>query len=375
MQVKRYEASNVQEAMEKIRTDLGDDAVVLSTKRLRRGKTTFIEVTAARDLSVKACSREENRDRTPASGREEIRAEIDEIRKIAESLRGENPFRAQMSELKEMMSSLFDLVGSLREETGLSAVYRRLVSGGMSRERAYGLVKETPCGRGGNRPEDYEKALRSVEESIGRSIAVPRDRIDPDRVVVFIGPTGVGKTTTLAKVAARYAIDFKKKVGLITTDTYRIAAAEQIRTYAKIMGLPLEIATEKESYRKALAKFSDKDCILVDTPGRSHLDSRHLKKIAEILAADTPARAHLLLSLTSSTRNLLEAADRYSTINYDSIIFTKLDETRSFGAMFDVVAQSEKPVSYLTTGQNVPKDIERANPDRIAKLIVGHGMN
>ncbi|MDD2670952.1 MAG: flagellar biosynthesis protein FlhF [Syntrophales bacterium] len=375
MQVKRYEASNVQEAMEKIRTDLGDDAVVLSTKRLRRGKTTFIEVTAARDLPVKACSREENRDRTPASGREEIRAEIDEIRKIAESLRGENPFRAQMSELKEMMSSLFDLVGSLREETGLSAVYRRLVSGGMSRERAYGLVKETPCGRGGNRPEDYEKALRSVEESIGRSIAVPRDRIDPDRVVVFIGPTGVGKTTTLAKVAARYAIDFKKKVGLITTDTYRIAAAEQIRTYAKIMGLPLEIATEKESYRKALAKFSDKDCILVDTPGRSHLDSRHLKKIAEILAADTPARAHLLLSLTSSTRNLLEAADRYSTINYDSIIFTKLDETRSFGAMFDVVAQSEKPVSYLTTGQNVPKDIERANPDRIAKLIVGHGMN
>jgi len=375
MQVKRYEASNVQEAMEKIRTDLGDDAVVLSTKRLRRGKTTFIEVTAARDLSVKACSREENRDRTPASGREEIRAEIDEIRKIAESLRGENPFRAQMSELKEMMSSLFDLVGSLREETGLSAIYRRLVSGGMSRERAYGLVKETPCGRGGNRPEDYEKALRSVEESIGRSIAVPRDRIDPDRVVVFIGPTGVGKTTTLAKVAARYAIDFKKKVGLITTDTYRIAAAEQIRTYAKIMGLPLEIATEKESYRKALAKFSDKDCILVDTPGRSHLDSRHLKKIAEILAADTPARAHLLLSLTSSTRNLLEAADRYSTINYDSIIFTKLDETRSFGAMFDVVAQSEKPVSYLTTGQNVPKDIERANPDRIAKLIVGHGMN
>jgi len=326
-------------------------------------------------LPVKACSREENRDRTPASGREEIRAEIDEIRKIAESLRGENPFRAQMSELKEMMSSLFDLVGSLREETGLSAVYRRLVSGGMSRERAYGLVKETPCGRGGNRPEDYEKALRSVEESIGRSIAVPRDRIDPDRVVVFIGPTGVGKTTTLAKVAARYAIDFKKKVGLITTDTYRIAAAEQIRTYAKIMGLPLEIATEKESYRKALAKFSDKDCILVDTPGRSHLDSRHLKKIAEILAADTPARAHLLLSLTSSTRNLLEAADRYSTINYDSIIFTKLDETRSFGAMFDVVAQSEKPVSYLTTGQNVPKDIERANPDRIAKLIVGHGMN
>ncbi|MDD5531368.1 MAG: flagellar biosynthesis protein FlhF [Syntrophales bacterium] len=375
MQVKRYEASNVQEAMEKIRTDLGDDAVVLSTKRLRRGKTTFIEVTAARDLPVKACSREENRDRTPASGREEIRAEIDEIRKIAESLRGENPFRAQMSELKEMMSSLFDLVGSLREETGLSAVYRRLVSGGMSRERAYGLVKETPCGRGGNRPEDYEKALRSVEESIGRSIAVPRDRIDPDRVVVFIGPTGVGKTTTLAKVAARYAIDFKKKVGLITTDTYRIAAAEQIRTYAKIMGLPLEIATEKESYRKALAKFSDKDCILVDTPGRSHLDSRHLKKIAEILAADTPARAHLLLSLTSSTRNLLEAADRYSTINYDSIIFTKLDETRSFGAMFDVVAQSEKPVSYLTTGQNVRKDIERANPDRIAKLIVGHGMN
>ncbi len=375
MQVKRYEASNVQEAMEKIRTDLGDDAVVLSTKRLRRGKTTFIEVTAARDLPVKACSREENRDRTPASGREEIRAEIDEIRKIAESLRGENPFRAQMSELKEMMSSLFDLVGSLREETGLSAIYRRLVSGGMSRERAYGLVKETPCGRGGNRPEDYEKALRSVEESIGRSIAVPRDRIDPDRVVVFIGPTGVGKTTTLAKVAARYAIDFKKKVGLITTDTYRIAAAEQIRTYAKIMGLPLEIATEKESYRKALAKFSDKDCILVDTPGRSHLDSRHLKKIAEILAADTPARAHLLLSLTSSTRNLLEAADRYSTINYDSIIFTKLDETRSFGAMFDVVAQSEKPVSYLTTGQNVPKDIERANPDRIAKLIVGHGMN
>jgi flagellar biosynthesis protein FlhF len=375
MQVKRYEASSVQEAMEKIRTDLGDDAVILSTKRLKRGKTPLIEVTAARELSTKTCAREADREPPRDTGRESIRTEIEEIRKIAEALRGGNPFRAQMAELKEMMNSLFDLVGSLREETGLSAVYRRLVSGGMSRERAYGLVKDIRCGREGSSPEDYERALRSVEESIGRTIAVRRGKIDPDRVVVFIGPTGVGKTTTLAKVAARYAIDFKKKVGLITTDTYRIAAAEQIRTYAGIMGLPLEIATGKEAYRKALARFSDKDCILVDTPGRSHLDAGHLKKIGDLLAADAPVKTHLLLSMTASRGNLLDAADRYSTLNYDSIIFTKLDETRSFGSMFDVVAQSEKPVSYLTTGQNVPRDIERANPDRIAKLIVGHGMN
>jgi flagellar biosynthesis protein FlhF len=194
------------------------------------------------------------------------------------------------------------------------------------------------------------------------------------RTLAFVGPTGVGKTTTIAKLAARYALAEKRSVGLITTDTYRIAAVEQLKVYGKIMGLPVEVAGDGVAFRDALKKFSDRETILIDTPGRSRKDGNHLLKLKGIIR-DAPVEMHLLLSPTASREHMLDAAERFGIMDYGSIIFTKIDECTRFGPIYDVVDQVGKPVSYLTNGQNVPQDIEVAEPGKIAKLIVRNRLN
>ena len=189
----------------------------------------------------------------------------------------------------------------------------------------------------------------------------------------MIGPTGVGKTTTLAKLAAYYSLERKLKVGLITTDTFRIAASEQLKIYARIMGLPIDIASEKETFLRSLKNFADKDLILVDTPGRNHHDDRCLTALKSIFDADV--ETVLLLSPFSSKEYLLQAADRFRIFNYDRIILTKMDECSHFGPMVDVLDEIGKPVSYITTGQNVPKDIEKSSPERLAKLMLQNRLN
>ena len=187
----------------------------------------------------------------------------------------------------------------------------------------------------------------------------------------FIGPTGVGKTTTLAKLAAHYAIDRKLSVGLITTDTFRIAAAEQLKVYSKILNIPLEIAPDRETFQRTLSLFSDKDIVLVDTPGRNHNDRESMDRLNHIINASMPVEFNLLLSLTSSGENLMDAVETYQHVfDYDHLIFTKIDECNRFGLIFDVVEQSGKPVMYITNGQNVPQDIQKMTPGRLAELLV-----
>jgi flagellar biosynthesis protein FlhF len=162
----------------------------------------------------------------------------------------------------------------------------------------------------------------------------------------------------------------KISVGLISADTYRIAAADQLKTYAKIMGLPIKVVSEKADFKEALSRFSDRDLVMVDTPGKSRKDQGYIEKLQDFLSIGVPVETNLLLSLTASRENMLEAASRFNMVNYDNIIFTKLDEATGLGAMYDVIDEVGKPVSYLTVGQNVPNDIEDANPGRIAKLIM-----
>ena len=173
------------------------------------------------------------------------------------------------------------------------------------------------------------------------------------RIKAFIGPTGVGKTTTLAKLAAHYSLEKKMKVGMITTDTYRIAAAEQLKVYAKIMGLPIQIASEKDMFLRSLASFADKDMILVDTPGRNHNDDRHLNELKDTL--DLRCGNRFTLKSCCQREYLLNTANRFKIFEYDRIILTKVDECNHFGSMYDVLDEIGKPVSHVTTGQNVPQ--------------------
>ena len=191
------------------------------------------------------------------------------------------------------------------------------------------------------------------------------------RTIMLIGPTGVGKTTTIAKLAATFKLKQKKNVGLITMDTYRIAAVEQLQTYAKILGLPLHICGNTDQIIAAQHACRHCDVVLIDTAGRSQRDDPKLEQLKSFITAANPHEVHLVLSSTCTQSVLLDSAQRFAAIRTDKMIFTKLDEAVSFGVLLNVARKVKKRLSYVTTGQEVPHQIEPTRPDRLAQLVLG----
>jgi flagellar biosynthesis protein FlhF len=181
----------------------------------------------------------------------------------------------------------------------------------------------------------------------------------------------VGKTTTIAKLAAKLKLDENRKVGLITIDTYRIAAVDQLKKYADIIGSPLKVVASPEDLRQAVASMRDCDFVLIDTAGRSPRDSLKLNELKAFLTAAEPDEVHLVLSTVVSRGSLDLAIEKFSNVRADKVIFTKLDEASHVGAMLGVVRSIGKPLSYITIGQDVPADIEVARGKRLAQLILG----
>ncbi len=193
-------------------------------------------------------------------------------------------------------------------------------------------------------------------------------------IIALIGPTGVGKTTTIAKLAATYKLRQGLRVSLITTDTYRIAAVDQLRTYANIIGIPLKVALTPSEMTSALHTIRDTDVVLIDTAGRSPNDLNRIEEIQRFLDAANPHETHLVLSSTSSEKVLLRTIDRFDAVETDRLIFTKLDEAVSFGVIVNVMRQAGKQLSFVTTGQEVPDQIEAGQADRLARLILGEKL-
>lgn len=197
---------------------------------------------------------------------------------------------------------------------------------------------------------------------------------DGPRIVLFIGPTGVGKTTTIAKLAGKYCVEDKKKVALLTADTYRIAAAEQLRTYANILETPFRVIYTPEELQTAVKDYWDCDYIFIDTAGRSHQNADQLEKMKEMVGAlKDPGNYHvfLVLSATTKYRDLQRIADCYGKIADYELIFTKLDETEAVGNLLNMKLYTGAPVAYVTCGQNVPDDMEVFNPQKTVKQILG----
>ena len=191
------------------------------------------------------------------------------------------------------------------------------------------------------------------------------------QIVMVVGPTGVGKTTTLAKLAGRFGVEEGCRIGLITVDTYRVAAVEQLKTYAEIIDLPMRIVGSPAEMQEALDSFANYDLVLIDTAGRSPNDDRKLAELKQLIDAACPDHIYLVLSLASGAGALRAAADRFAAIQPTSLVFTKLDEATGCGGLLSASRDIGLPISYFTTGQEVPRDIEPANPCRAARLIVG----
>ena len=192
--------------------------------------------------------------------------------------------------------------------------------------------------------------------------------------MALVGPTGVGKTTTVAKLAANFKLNQGLRAGLVTVDTYRIAAVEQLRTYAEIIDLPLAVANTPGEMRRAIDQLGDVDLVLIDTAGRSPRDEVKIRELADFLHAAQPDEIHLVLSAVAGERSLRSAVERFAVARADRLILTKLDEADALGVILGVLGQANRPVSYITTGQGVPDDIEPAERGRLARLILGHEL-
>jgi flagellar biosynthesis protein FlhF len=191
------------------------------------------------------------------------------------------------------------------------------------------------------------------------------------KVIAFIGPTGVGKTTTIAKLAAKYALIEGKSVVMVTADTYRIAADLQLKKYGEIMGIPVEVVLTPDDFKKVINKHIDKDLIFFDTAGRSPRNRQHLAELKEFLEVQSPIETHIVISSVMKYYDALSTINNFGLVPIHRMLFTKLDETKNYGMLLNLsVGSGGIPISFLTIGQNVPDDLEIADPKVISRLII-----
>jgi flagellar biosynthesis protein FlhF len=246
---------------------------------------------------------------------------------------------------------------------------------------ARGLLPSEPEGDESDAPVATAAYRRAMIEAIAQRIPIdesagelPETKDGRPRVIALIGPTGVGKTTTVAKLAAMYKLKRNKRVGLITMDTYRIAAVDQLKTYAGIIGVPLHVASTSQEVRAAVDACRDCDVVLIDTAGRSPSDSKRLEQTKLLLEAADPDETHLVLSATCSQAAMMRVVERFDQIVSERIIVTKLDEAETFGVLLNVPQLAGKRLSFVTTGQEVPHQIEVGRSERLAALVLGETL-
>ncbi|NLY00075.1 MAG: flagellar biosynthesis protein FlhF [Rhodopirellula sp.] len=395
MDIKTFRASTMHEALGLVRRELGPDAAVLHTREVC--STRFFGLFAgARHIEVTASVNVNVPSRMP---RKTSHASLSDYQAVGESRplpprpiasqaappaaaassSAEMPaddVRGQLTDLQSMLQEL-----CRRSRPGaqqdlpecLFRLFTQLIDADLSEELARELVERVRCGAPGTELSDpvliQARIARMIEAEIpvtGPIAAQPGQT----RIVALVGPTGVGKTTTIAKLAANYRLKEKRKVGLITVDTYRIAAVEQLRTYADIIDLPMQVVSTPREMREAIRRLDGLDLVLMDTAGRSPRDEIKIRELKSFLSEAGAHEVHLVLSGVASARTLVQTAERFADVGTTALILTKLDEATGLGSVIPLVRGSRLPLSYLTNGQNVPDDIEIATPRRLARLIL-----
>jgi len=428
MNVKTFQGSSMSEALTRVKAELGTEAVILHTRAYRRGgllgfgARNIVEVTAG--LNVKVAARkaparpaaapavperaaaamtfekrhvvraayarptEEYSSSGGATALAEPPTDCRNTRELAAAVLKEPAFemRNEMVALRSMVESLLQRTGAMAGQRAdlpgqLSKAYAGLITQQVSDEIALRVVDdvkaELSAEQLGNASLVRERLLAKLEALV--PVAAPGPVARPHtgtgcHSICLVGPTGVGKTTTIAKLAASLKLRQKQRVGLITIDTYRIAAVDQLRTYANIIGVPLKVVLTPAEMQTAMREYADCDAVLIDTAGRSHSDQLKLNELAGFIQAGNPKEVHLVLSSTCTQEGMEAAVEKFSALRVDKIIFTKLDEAVSFGVLLNVARRASKALSYVTTGQDVPDHIEVGQPRRLARLILGEKL-
>ncbi len=281
-----------------------------------------------------------------------------------------------MVELKTAMSRLSKQAqfGNIANFSSvLVNLYQRLVDQELAEDLAQDVVLKVNNELGSTGVNNYDLVREYVRKHIQELITVsgpPRLMTGKTKSIFLIGPTGVGKTTTLAKLAANYCLVEHKKVALLTVDTFRIAAIPQLRTYADIIGVPLEVVYTSSELDEVLKRFSDRDLILIDTPGGSPRNSKQLEVLKEYLDAVETKEVYLTVASPTKYRDMIDVYNRFAIARIDGLLFTKIDETDRYGPLVNLLNETRARLTYLTTGQNVPQDIELADSVKMADLLL-----
>ncbi|MFS0574209.1 flagellar biosynthesis protein FlhF [Sporosarcina sp. 179-K 3D1 HS] len=365
MKTKKYSADTMVEAMKKVRHDFGDDAIILSSNVVKsKGflglfKKTSVEVVAGFDEptspilerlpDVPIPARHEKEDKTAL----ELKKEMNEMKKMLHAMRQSTVHSNLPDELKPLLSHL--------ERQGLSSTVVAHLG-----EQLFSRMKEE------KRDFSLDEQLDFVKEQLEQELAgLPFGGISFNKKYInVLGPTGVGKTTTIAKIAARALLEKKRKIGFITTDTYRIAAIEQLRTYANLLQAPVEVAYNSQDFEAALEKLQDRDLIFIDTAGRNYKESKFVDDLKRLINFSLDMESFLVLSMTSKEEDMKTIVEQFNSFPIEKFIFTKVDETGSVGAMFNLMMEYRIGTAYLTDGQEVPEDIVEANRERLISLLL-----
>lgn len=398
MRVKRYVAENLQEAMMKVKMDMGKDAVILHTRKFKEGGffgffgKPRVEVTAAiEDVPVSpAVDAQQDIKKIATEG---LKQKIDS--KPSAQINPLNSFKKAyadheeetaatdiQAELQEMKSLMYEMKSHMEVSIdmktmpkSLQRIHQILKDNEVEDKLAVKVLKDLLK----QHHQEEEPATTDLRNSLQNVLLKILRRPRPitftkqglhKQTIALVGPTGVGKTTTIAKLAATFSIVDKKKVALVTADTYRVAAVEQLKTYGEIIGIPVDVVYTPDELRESINKHTDKDLILIDTAGRSHKNANQMAELQSFLDAAEVTEILLVLSSTTKYKDMLEIINSYSDIPINKLIFTKLDETSTYGPILNIIDRTQKFLSYVTVGQNVPDDIEVADPVKIAKMIV-----
>jgi flagellar biosynthesis protein FlhF len=385
MEIRTYRAATMHEALMLVRRDLGPDAAVLHTREVRCRRLfgclpgpRQIEVTASVEVNVPS------RLPRPSLAEQSLAPVAPPEPPPSPPPPPAHPCAPPLA--KEVQGQLSDLHAMLEDlcrrsrtsghadlPESLFRLFTDLIDADLGEELARELVERVRAEAPGAELADPLLLKARIARLIEAEVPVTGPiRVTPGRrrVVALVGPTGVGKTTTIAKLAAVYRLKEKRNVGLVTVDTYRIAAVEQLRTYADIIDLPMQVVSTPREMREAIRRLDGLDLILMDTAGRSPRDEIRIQELKAFLSEAGADEVHLVLSSVAAARTLEMTAERFALVGTTGLIFTKLDEATGLGNLLPVVRKSNLPLSYLTNGQNVPDDIETATPARVARLLL-----
>jgi flagellar biosynthesis protein FlhF len=394
MDYRTYQGKTMSAALAVVKQELGNQAVILHTRSYEKRKwlglkrQEIFEITAGRDVRVAA--RHARPQPAPAAPRRpaQIAAPAPIAQPVGDSRKQllESPAAQSavvtglFNEMNGLKSMVKELVIHAKKATcphipeELHEFYSQLIQNQVAEELASQMIKtlQTQIRPEHVKQADFvrQKLAEQIERHLPQGAPIVRTKQSGPHVVALIGPTGVGKTTTIAKLAANLKFCQKKQVGLVTLDTYRIAAIDQLKKYADIICSPLRVVSTCEELSGAVRSMQDCEFVLIDTAGRSPNDALKLSELKNLLSAVKPDEVHLVLSTTASQQCVELAIERFGAVRVDKIIFTKLDEAAHVGVVLNVVNKVHKTLSYVTTGQNVPDDIEVGQPRKLAQMIL-----